>query len=221
MVGKNSGDIIRCFAIGTVHRKKIVPSPVFIFGLTAAAEFVSIARVVVYQQLQNATEPVMIPTDPAVSADLNLQKDESDTQTPATSGNSVSFEPAREIKSNSATGNAMIYFKNRGSSNHNIVLELQMTDTELIRTLGKTGRTSEEQEKLESAEDYSAHTQGVTIAQSGSIPPGHSLEYVTLQALPDGTVLPAGKYNAVVYICCFMIWVQMNEPCLIHRFRLY
>lgn len=41
------------------------------------------------------------------------------------------------------------------------------------------------------------------IAESGLIPPGHKLTTLELKALPDGTVLPKGNYNAVFYILAY------------------
>ena len=69
--------------------------------------------------------------------------------------------------------------------------------------MGKTGRTDKEKAKIEGAEDYDSEKNRMIIAESGLIPPGHKLTTLELKALPDGTVLPKGAYNAVFYILAY------------------
>ena len=40
-------------------------------------------------------------------------------------------------------------------------------------------------------------------SESGLLAPGYKLSKLQLKALPDGTVLPKGSYNAVYYILAY------------------
>jgi hypothetical protein len=39
----------------------------------------------------------------------------------------------------------------------------------------------------------------MTLAESGLLAPGYKLSSLQLRPLPDGTVLPAGTYNAFLW----------------------
>ena len=98
-----------------------------------------------------------------------------------------------------------VAFKNPGKSNHDIVVSLQITDEELLKTIGTTGRSKEEQEALEQDETYDEKTNRVTIAESGSVPPGYEMGTLKLNTLEDGSSLPKGTYNAIVYLSLYDI----------------
>ena len=210
-VGKNNGVIAQCFTTGSIFQKFIIPFPIAAFLLTGAAAGIVIGSVYMYQQ--HKLKDTSIPAYPPVEISSDAKKVD-DGLTPATGGNSVSYKLVKNVKANSGTGDAIINFLNPGSSNHNIVLQMQITDEELINKLGKTGRINTEQSSMEKASNYDAKTQRVTIGESGAVPPGYSLEQLKLHALPDGTVLPAGEYNAVVYMLFYDI--NSNERAILN-----
>jgi hypothetical protein len=89
---------------------------------------------------------------------------------------------------------------NPGSSNHDVVIRLQITDSQAVSIMGSTGRETYEQQKLETNPRYDPENYRVTIAESGAVPPGYQLENLRLTEHPNGAVLPPGKYSAVLYL---------------------
>lgn len=210
-IGKNSGVIAQCFAVGSISKEFLIPVPAAAILLTAAAAGIIIGSVYVLQL--SKPKDSSAPVYPPVSISSEIEKiDESSAS--SISSNTVSYKLIRDVKASSGTGDAVIEFSNPISSNQNIILQIQITDEELINKLGTTGRTEEEQTALENKSSYSAKTQGVTVGKSDAIPPGYSLKHIKLHALPDGTILPAGKYNAVVYMLLYDI--NSNERAMVN-----
>ncbi|MFA5561430.1 MAG: hypothetical protein WDA00_02165 [Eubacteriales bacterium] len=128
------------------------------------------------------------------------------TQAPLTNpegGGAVGLTYSNQATAPRGDGVASILFRNPAKSNQGIIIQLQITDRELIDKLGKTGRTAEEKALIEDAEGYDSETSRMMIAESGLLEPGYQLATLSLQALPDGTVLPAGTYQAVFYILAY------------------
>jgi hypothetical protein len=145
---------------------------------------------------------------PVVSQDPDAEpiEEEGSSEEPLTNpdgGGAVSLIYSNQATASEGDGIATILFQNPSKSNQSIVIQLQITDKELIEKLGKTGRTDKEKAKIEGAEDYDSEKNRMIIAESGLIPPGHKLTTLELKALPDGTVLPKGNYNAVFYILAY------------------
>jgi len=145
---------------------------------------------------------------PVVSHDPDAEpiEEEGSSEEPLTNpdgGGAVSLIYSNQATASEGDGIATILFQNPSKSNQSIVIQLQITDKELIEKLGKTGRTDKEKAKIEGAEDYDSEKNRMIIAESGLIPPGHKLTTLELKALPDGTVLPKGNYNAVFYILAY------------------
>lgn len=145
---------------------------------------------------------------PVVSQDPDAEpiEEEGSSEEPLTNpdgGGAVSLIYSNQATASEGDGIATILFQNPAKSNQSIVIQLQITDKELIEKLGKTGRTDKEKAKIEGAEDYDSEKNRMIIAESGLIPPGHKLTTLELKALPDGTVLPKGNYNAVFYILAY------------------
>ena len=115
-------------------------------------------------------------------------------------GRSVVFEFTKAITADSGNGVAKLEFKCPARSSSDIAIELQITDAELKSKLGKTGRTEEEQAKLEAQENYTEDGSRVIIGTTKVVQRGNQLENIQLLPLADGTYLPNGKYNAVVYL---------------------
>jgi hypothetical protein len=118
-------------------------------------------------------------------------------------GGAVSLTYSKQASAPKGDGVASILFQNPARSNQSIVIQLHITDKVLIETLGKTGRTAADKAKIEDAKDYDSEKSRMIIAESGLLAPGYKLSELQLKALPDGTVLPKGNYNAVYYILAY------------------
>ncbi len=148
---------------------------------------------------QNVYPPVKDPG--AVPID-----EEGTTQPPLENpegGGAVSIIFTKQATAPKGDGVADILFQNPARSNQSIVIQLHVTDKELIEKLGKTGGTAADKAKIEEAEGYDSEKSRMIIAESGLIAPGYKLSKLQLKALPDGTVLPKGNYNAIYYILAY------------------
>lgn len=118
-------------------------------------------------------------------------------------GGAVSLIYSKEATAMKGDETADILFQNPSKSNQSIVIQLHISDSELISKIGRTGRTVEEMERKEGADEYNSETSHMVIAESGLIVPGNMLLSLKLHPLPDGTVLPSGVYNAVYHILAY------------------
>lgn len=118
-------------------------------------------------------------------------------------GGAVSLAYSKIVTAEQGNRMAAMLFGNPKKSNQSIMVEIQITDKVLLEKLGKTGRTAEDVAKIEQASNYDSQTARVTIAQSGLIKPGFQIKMLQLNALPDGTVLPAGEYEANYYVLAY------------------
>ena len=156
----------------------------------------------------NNAKPVDNPNQyPAVSEDPGAEPiDGDDTSQPPLSnpegGGSVSLTYSKQATAPKGDGIASILFQNPAKSNQGIVIQLQITDKELIEKLGKTGRTAADKAKIECAEGYDSEKSRMIIAESGLLAPGYKLAQLQLKALPDGTVLPCRRLQcSLLYPC--------------------
>ncbi len=199
LVGKNFGSILRSFSIGQV--KKMFPWPIFLGSLGLILALILL--------LLWIFRPGFYPDVPV---DQNANKVEQTN--PVTGTNHVSYQFTDKAVFPSNSENGEFYIKNPGDSNHNIVVEIYITDQELLNTVGTTGRSAQEQQALEATGDYSAETQRTLVAESGSIPPGYELDVLRLKPLPDGTTLTAGTYAAVAQLVFYDI--ATNECAMVN-----
>lgn len=169
--------------------------------------------------LLNRTKPVdNIDVYPPVAKDPNASPiEEEDSNPPLENpegGGAVSLTYSNQATAQKGDGVASIMFQNPARSNQSIVIQLQITDKELLDNIGKTGRTGDEKKKIEGAEGYDSAKSRMIIAESGKIAPGYKLTKLLLKPLPDGTVLPKGTYNAVYYILAYD--KESNERAIIN-----
>lgn len=150
----------------------------------------------------NTTYYPPVPTDPAAEP-IEDDNPSQPTLTNPEGGGAVSLTYSRLVTSSTGDGTAVIMFQNPAKSNQSIVIQLHITDKELVNKIGKTGRTGAEKERIEGAEGYDSERSRMIIAESGLLAPGYKLSSLRLKALPDGTALPAGTYNAVYYILAY------------------
>ncbi len=205
LLGKNSGAVDSCLAVGQVKKTFHAAAVSSAGGIALAAVGIGVA---IYLHGKSANGPIY----PAIPVSAEAIQIKGDNDKPATGGNSVSYQMNTKIICKN--GEAAVHFKNPGKSNHNIVVSIQITDEEMIKKLGKTGRDKEDQMKLEAEKTYNKKTSRVTVAKSGSIPSGYELENIKLSALDDGTQLKAGTYHAVAYLELYDI--KTNEKAMIH-----
>lgn len=199
LVGVNEGTIFQSYAAGKVHQFAglwiLLPIP-----------FLILLAVLIVMNLPGAPggddtqKYAPIPYDP----DAVIDPDADDSK-PRTDGNFASFQFEQEIDIDLTTGLCVFNFKNPGESNHNIVVQLQFTDSQAEEIMGSTGRTQEEQAELEAREDYDPDNNRTIIAESGAVRPGYMLENLKLVSQPNGAKIPAGSYHAVVYLAFYDI----------------
>lgn len=193
LVGKNTGEISHCFVIGKLKSGDILLLP-WLLGLGILV--LIITALIIYYRVM----PALSPTYPPVPIDDWATKISGETLAPQAGGNQVSFQFDKQIVFKNAESGGIFKFKNTGDSNHYVVLELQLTDTEIINAFGTTCRTPEEQAKIETQPGYSPEKTRQVIARSGAIPPGYALNEIKLQPLQDGTILKKGEYKAIIYL---------------------
>lgn len=204
LVGINSGTISRSYAAGVI-KGGFIP---LIFWLPLILVPV-IVCLFIYRSGQDDNISIFAP----VPYDPDQVIDKADEMMPNTEGNFVSFQFEQKIDVKLETGVCAFNFKNPGNSNHNIVVQLQFTDAQATRIMGSTGRTKEEQQKLEALKSYDPETYRMVIAESGAIRPGYKLENLKLVTQDDGAVIPPGDYNAVVYLLFYDI--ETNERAML------
>lgn len=207
VAGKNSGLIENCMCTGRADYKN--NTALLIGGSTAMILAAAAAAIFLWKSNENGRVRY-----PAIPVSEDAVPIEGDKDKPEKGENSILYQMETKINADTGEGQADIHFKNPGKSNHNIVVELQISDAELKHTIGKTGRSKEEQKELEQEETYDAKTSRVILAQSGAILPGYELKQLKLKPLADGTVLPKGTYQAVVYLILYNM--ETNEKAMVN-----
>lgn len=198
-VGKNNGQIEHCSCSGIVQsssKAKVIASASTIGVMIAA-----MLAIVIFKQ-NGESGRIKYPAIPVSQDAIPIEGDE---DKPITGGNSVEYKMETKLVCKKGKNQVNINFKNPGKSNHNIVVSLQITDEELLNVCGNTGRSQEEQDKLEQDETYDTKTNRVTIAESGSIPPGYEIATLDLDPLENGKKLPKGTYNAIIFLSLYDI----------------
>ncbi len=193
-VNRNSGQIRKCYVIGKISKPLVSPTFLKIF-LPLLLALLILAGYFIY----NLTKQKLLPEYPNMPISKYATYVD-DGLTPSTDSNSVTFSVGKEIIAENGTALSSINLKNPGSSNQHMKISLQITDQELKDKNGKTGRTAEEQYKLENMSNYDPITQRVTVATSDIVPPKYVLEKIQLNKLPDGSSLSKGDYNAIAYL---------------------
>ena len=157
--------------------------------------------------------PIILPSFAPVPYDPDQDPIPGETIEPNADGNFASFQFEEHIDVDLATGLCKFGFKNPGNSNHNIVIQLQFTDEQAIRIMGSTGRSEEDQKKLDDNPDYDPAVNRMIIAESGAIQIGYQLENLRLVEQPNGAAIPPGEYNAIVYLMFYDI--ETNERAML------
>lgn len=201
LAGRNSGRIFHSYAAGKITFL-VIP---WIFGLP-----VLLLLLFLLYPNQNTN---ILPSFAPVPYDPDQDPIPGEIIEPNADGNFASFQFEEQIDVDLATGLCKFGFKNPGNSNHNIVIQLQFTDEQAIRIMGSTGRTEEDQKKLDDNPDYDPTVNRMNIAESGAIQIGYQLENLRLVEQPNGAAIPPGEYNAIVYLVFYDI--ETNERAML------
>lgn len=216
-VARNNGLIEKCMFQGLLENSSFLPI-LYTTTLVASLFFLLSSLPVSHPQttptMSYRQTPELAKYYPPIQFDEDSSQIKDDTSEPITEGNSVSFSFASTLYAANGTAKATLSFANPGESNHNIIIELQITDAEMLRTTNSTGRDQAQQKQLEASPDYSTETSRIILARSGAIAPGYHLESIPLQALPDGTYLKAGEYHAIIYLSFYDMIT--NEMSMVH-----
>ena len=202
LVGRNTGKVFHSYAAGRVFLFVI---PIW-FRLKGGLPLI-IAGMIIGGLILGGDifKDDILSSFAEVPYDDDQVKIEGEVIAPNKDGNFVSFQFEKEIPVSIETGLCKFEFKNPGDSNHNIVVQMHFTDAQAERVMGSTGRSIEEQEKLESTPGYNKESYRTVIAESGSIRPGYQLQDLRLVEHVNGASLPPGKYNAVIYLMFYDI----------------
>lgn len=182
-VGINYGSITHCYVKSIMKKKFLLP----LWLLLLLALLLLLILLLLYFLRKDEYPP--IPVEPnAIRVDIDSKNND----------NAVDFILEKTLSFKKGQGS--LRFTNPGKSGKNVQLELHITDEELFKKTGSTGRSAAEQKKLEESENYKPSSTRTVIAQSGLIEPGYQLETIELKALPNGKMLPKGSYDAIVYL---------------------
>ncbi len=193
-VGNNMGTIEKCCFIGKIT--PVVPLLLWLLPLLGGIFlFLIIGLIILIINLNKS------PYNPTI-IDPNGKPVIDDTPvTPPPAGSSrISFECNQEVYVDENSQIGIIQYVNPKRSTQDVIISIKISDAELIRTIGKTGRTAEAQAALAASGNYKPETTYQVLYRSGRLKIGYMLELCQFDALPDGTKLPAGDYEMLVGI---------------------
>ena len=122
----------------------------------------------------------------------------------------ISFSMMGKISVDASTQTANTTVQNGEDSSGNILLTILISDAELLKKTGKTGRTAQEQAELDASPDYDPLNSYQEICHSPLIPVGGEIGLLVFEPLADGTVLPVGEYEVLAF---FKVYdAETNEP---------
>lgn len=193
-VGKNSGLIEQCAFIGKVSKA----IPIILFFLPLVLLLLAFLILGIMLLMRRMSEPPFVQE----SIDINqIPIVNTEEITPPPQGTErISIEMNQEAYFNVDTGVGLIDFVNPTRGTRDLVIHIMVSDAELLRVAGKTGRSAAEQSALESNAEYDATKQYYELYKSGLILIGNALPAAKLSTLADGTMLPEGSYEMLVVV---------------------
>ena len=193
-VGKNAGEIERCSFIGKV----VKPIPIILFLLPFIGVMLAlliIALILLWNRFQKT------PYQPEVIDPNQRPVIDNNTYDPPPAGSErISIEMNQEAWFSVEHQVGLIDFVNPKRGTRNLLIHIQISDAELLRVVGKTGRSAEEQAKLDADPNYDPAKTYQELFRSGLLQIGYALDAAKLSALPDGTTLPVGDYEMLVVV---------------------
>lgn len=193
-VGKNVGTIERSSFVGALGA--VIPPIIFILPIAGLLALLLIIGLILLMLRWNDS-----PYGPEI-IDPNQKPhiDQGEVTPPPAGSNRISFELNQTVYINVATQVGLINYVNPTRSTQDVVISILVSDAELLRAIGKTGRTAAEQAALEAKPDYDPEKSYQELFRSGRLQIGYQLEATKLGALADGTYLPVGEYEMMVAI---------------------
>lgn len=190
LVGVNSGYIFNSYSAGSSNNIVI---PVWLYILGILLFFLPMIFLITNKEddIKNYTK---VPYD---EFQVPIPEDNKPTNN---DDNFVSFEFEAEIPIDLYSGKCNFNFKLPSNTNHNVVVELQITDNQALQLLGTTGRSEEEQAKLDASEFYDPDIYRTVIARSGAIKPGYQLDDLLLFDFVRNANITPARYNAMIYL---------------------
>lgn len=192
--GKNNGHIEKCAFIGAISSAVpfiLILAP-FLAGI-AALLIIGIIILVLRLNKNPYTPEIIDPNQRPVT-------DTGHVEPPPAGSSRISIECNQEVYVNVASGVGIINYVNPRRSSLDVTIKVVISDAELIKTIGKTGRKASEQAALDADPNYDPESTYQELYVSGRLQIGYMIEAIKLGALPDGTTLPVGNYEMVVAI---------------------
>lgn len=200
-VGNNSGIIEGCYFNGKIKK----PFPLIWIMLVPLFVAVTLTCLYIINPMKNKATFNNVPIDPYSAKNTHFEP-----YTGEKNKASFSFSDVVEF----VDGKAEVKFGSVDSTNQSMTIKIQITDQELVKKIGKTGRTSKEQAELNSNENYDASNARITVSESGLVLPGYDLKKLVLSNLPDGTKLPEGVYSGIAFLNFFNS--ETNEKAMVN-----
>ena len=193
-VGKNTGTIKCCSFYGSISAAIpiavfLVPAAVAVFLLFAVGGGIVISRYIAPTYNPGIVDPNQRPADSEVIYDP-----------PEDGQKRISVRCNTDVRVNVETMVGGIDYVNSRNSTVDVVIRVLVSDAELLRVMGTTGRSEKEQAELEADDSYDAGTSYQEIYRSGRIEIGYQIADLKLTALSDGTYLKKGEYEMLLVI---------------------
>lgn len=151
-------------------------------------------------QLEIQAEPTATPKPETLTFTLGAQMPRPGEK-PRISSLNVQTQASLRFETPMAPAQADL--RNAEDSGLIVVYVLRMSVAEMQRKTGRTGYTGEQYMALSEREGFDPETSYITLSQSKGIPPGMSVDEITLGTLPDGSTLPAGDYTGELVMVPF------------------
>ena len=119
--------------------------------------------------------------------------------------NSLTIETISDIQFPSPYLPGKVNVRNPADSTVNVQYMLRISVAELKRQAGRTGYGPEALAALERDPAFDPETSYIVLSQTKGIAPGTMVETMTLGALPDGSTIPAGDYQAEMVMAAYDI----------------
>lgn len=193
-VGKNAGVIERCVFIGKLSKAV----PIIFFFLPFIGLLLLLLIIAILLLMRRFGESPYVPE--VIDPNQRPVVDTGTYAPPPAGSERISIEMNQEAYFNVATQVGLIDFVNPKRGTKNLVVRIQISDAELLETIGRTGRTAEEQAKLDANPNYNPEAVYQELFRSGLLEIGYALDAAKLAALPDGTTLPVGDYDMLVVV---------------------
>lgn len=196
-VGNNMGSIERCCFIGKIT--PVIPILLWLLPTVGAIFLLLIIGLIIL--ILNLNKSPYTPT--VIDPNSKPVIDNSPVTPPPAGSSRISIECNQEVYVDEISQTGIIQYVNPKRSTQDVEICIKVSDAELIRTIGKTGRSAADQAKLEASAGYDPKTTYQVLYRSGRLKIGYMLELCQFNALPDGTKLPAGDYEMIVGVEAF------------------